>query len=346
MNKLTKLGVSALCGSLASISLAQAGEYSVTGGVTVSHRTNDSDETTGNPLGMSRNMSLNASGELDNGYTWSYFAATNDLNDSGFNMTSAGFSMTMDTLGTIELRQKASPIGALDDITPNAYEESWDGLTGTGNQDFISGVGGGGATHIAYTSPADILPLGTSIQLAYAPHEIGGDATPDKGSASDADVEGSGWEAVIKMAPVDGLTIGAGYMQADAQTTAMEDDHKEGLYYATYAVGSVKVHWQQNYEDPSAIPTASAGVEYYDTQAYGISFQVNDDLSISYTTNENKAVYNDSADVSQDYTGIGAAYNLGGATLKISHNKVDNQGWSTGSTGDDERTVIALGLAF
>jgi hypothetical protein len=33
MNKLTKVGLSALCGSLASISAANAGELSVTGGV-------------------------------------------------------------------------------------------------------------------------------------------------------------------------------------------------------------------------------------------------------------------------------------------------------------------------
>ena len=34
MNKLTKIGVSALCGSLASVSAAQAGALSVTGGAT------------------------------------------------------------------------------------------------------------------------------------------------------------------------------------------------------------------------------------------------------------------------------------------------------------------------
>ena len=32
MNKLTKIGVSALCGSLAAISAAKAGELSVSGG--------------------------------------------------------------------------------------------------------------------------------------------------------------------------------------------------------------------------------------------------------------------------------------------------------------------------
>jgi len=36
MNKVTKLGVSALCGSLAAISSANAGDLTVTGGVDMS----------------------------------------------------------------------------------------------------------------------------------------------------------------------------------------------------------------------------------------------------------------------------------------------------------------------
>tara|TARA_B100000745_G_scaffold129134_1_gene84229 strand:+ start:324 stop:464 length:141 start_codon:yes stop_codon:yes gene_type:complete len=36
MNKITKLGVSALCGSLAAVSSANAGDLSVTGGVDMS----------------------------------------------------------------------------------------------------------------------------------------------------------------------------------------------------------------------------------------------------------------------------------------------------------------------
>ena len=48
MNKLNKIGVSALCGSLAAISAANAGDLTVTGGVDMSWISLD-DETTGNP---------------------------------------------------------------------------------------------------------------------------------------------------------------------------------------------------------------------------------------------------------------------------------------------------------
>jgi len=344
MNKLTKIGLSALCGSLASVSLAQAGEYSVTGAVTASHANQDSDETTGNPLGMSRNMTLNASGELDNGYSWTYFAATNDFNDSGFNMTSAGVALNMDALGTIELRQKASPVGARDDKTPNAYEESWDGISG--GLDLAAGIGGGAASHIAWVSGAD-LPMGIGLELAYAPGAIGGDATADKGSSGGNNTTNGGFEVVVTASPMDNLALVVGYAQKDHNTTAYEDDHHEAIAHITYTAGGATLHYQQSVEATGISGTAAAtSTEYYDTRAYGISFAVNDNLSISATTVENEKQRNTGSDVSQDFTGLGVAYNLGGATLKIYHNEVDNKSFSTGSAGDDEKTVVALGLAF
>ena len=57
MNKLTKTGVSALCGSLAAVASANAGELTVTGGVDMTW-TNISDSQTGNPIGMGSNVSF------------------------------------------------------------------------------------------------------------------------------------------------------------------------------------------------------------------------------------------------------------------------------------------------
>jgi hypothetical protein len=48
MNKLTKIGASALCGSLAAMSAANAGDLAVTGGVDMSY-TSFPKENTGNP---------------------------------------------------------------------------------------------------------------------------------------------------------------------------------------------------------------------------------------------------------------------------------------------------------
>ena len=67
MKKVTSLGVSALCGSLAAVaSAANAGELTVTGGVDMSWISLD-DDTTGNPIGMGSNLTLAGSGALDGG---------------------------------------------------------------------------------------------------------------------------------------------------------------------------------------------------------------------------------------------------------------------------------------
>ena len=68
MNKVTKLGVSALCGSLAAVSAANAGDLSVTGGVDMSWISLTMITTTGNPIGMGSNLTFSGSGELDNGW--------------------------------------------------------------------------------------------------------------------------------------------------------------------------------------------------------------------------------------------------------------------------------------
>ena len=68
MNKLTKIGASALCGSLAAISAANAGDLTVTGGIDLTYVSQE-DATTGNPIGLGSNYSMKGSGELDNGWT-------------------------------------------------------------------------------------------------------------------------------------------------------------------------------------------------------------------------------------------------------------------------------------
>ena len=66
MNKLTKVGCSALCGSLAAISSVNAGELTVTGGADMTW-ISKGETTTGNPLGIGSNLTIKRSGEKDNG---------------------------------------------------------------------------------------------------------------------------------------------------------------------------------------------------------------------------------------------------------------------------------------
>ena len=100
MNKITKLGVSALCGSLAAVSSANAGDLSVTGGVDLSWISLD-DENTANPIGMGSNYSFSGSGELDNGIGVALSIAIGNKN----NYSSTSVTVTVPALGDFKMVQ-------------------------------------------------------------------------------------------------------------------------------------------------------------------------------------------------------------------------------------------------
>jgi len=347
MNNKLKLGVSALCGTLASVSAANAGDLGVTGSVLMTWTTDDgNNQVTGNNLGMRRDMKISGSGELDNGYSWSYFVMGTD--DWG-GKTSAGVTFTMDGIGVIDFSQgMGSWVSSLDDISPVTWEEAWDGTTTGPNK--VSGINSG--TLLRYATNQD-LPAGLKLKAAYNPN-LGTGNAGDKGTQDGDGNKGSGWEVGFDLAPVEGLTVQAAYSEVENQTTgSWEDDTLEGVVAVKYAAGPVTLSVQQNYEDPNSIGIGT--VEYYDTVAYGVSFQVNDNLSISYTEHRSQKYYGytdvdgddgiaNKPDVDQDSKGIGFAYNLGGATLKLAHNETDNENYITSQT--DDRTTIGLGLAF
>ena len=112
MNKLTKVGCSALCGSLAAISAANAGDLTVTGGADLTWVSLTKD-VTGNPIGMGSNFSMKGSGELDNGWTFDLTIA----HTNGGAYSSAVIDLGMGGLGKLNFNSGDSGNGlqAIDD---------------------------------------------------------------------------------------------------------------------------------------------------------------------------------------------------------------------------------------
>ena len=135
MNKLTKLGVSALCGSLAAVSAANAGELTVTSGVDMSWISLPK-ENTGNPIGIGSNVSFSGSGELDNG--WGVKLAIDATNALAY--SSANVTVTIPGMGSVLISQGMSGTGIdrMDDNTPTAWEEAYGAGLGSGI-DTVSG---------------------------------------------------------------------------------------------------------------------------------------------------------------------------------------------------------------
>ena len=158
MNKLTKVGFSALCGSLAAMTSANAGSMAVTGGVDMSWTSLDGD-VSGNPIGIGSNLTFKGNGELDNGWTFDVTVA--HANSNAYSATTV--NLTMGGLGKITVDQGSSSNGidAYDDVTPSAWEEPWGAGLSTG---FVLVSGIGTSQNIQYSSPSI---LGSSLSLIH-----------------------------------------------------------------------------------------------------------------------------------------------------------------------------------
>src|SRR5210317_230827 len=127
MNNFKKIGLTALAGSLAAAS-ANAAEMSVSGATLLTYTSEDKTEVTGNPFGMKTNLAFSASGDV-NGYTVSYLQVSKD---QFAGVSSARLSVDMGVMGTLAFDQgSGSGLATIDDKTPTAAEEIWDGLDGT-----------------------------------------------------------------------------------------------------------------------------------------------------------------------------------------------------------------------
>ena len=191
MNKLTKVGCSALCGSLAAISAANAGELTVTGGADMTW-VSKSGAVTGNPIGIGSNFSLKGSGELDNG--WTYDLTIANTNAGAF--SAANIGITMGGLGKLNVNQgdSGNGIAAFDDKMPTAWEESWGAGLTTGAR---LALGSGASTNIQYTTPTMV---GTTLTFTVAP-DYGSSDTGDKTTGVTKDENDSSYDATININP-------------------------------------------------------------------------------------------------------------------------------------------------
>tara|TARA_B100001769_G_scaffold270943_1_gene262953 strand:+ start:600 stop:1574 length:975 start_codon:yes stop_codon:yes gene_type:complete len=322
MNNFKKIGLSALAGSLVAFS-ANAGSLSASGSasLTFSNAWDESLTHEGNQWTMGDSVTFTGSGEMDNGMTISVsYELDGDAADTGSTLDS--HSMTLDTngMGTITFAGHggSTAMSALDDVTPNAYEESWDVVTGgggvTGAPTLVDGLSGNNT--FTYKSP-DLG--GATITVAYI-------------NASDAitDVSYMDFAIAADIAAVDGLSVGFGMAETEEATGTVIDD---STMYAKYTYGSMTVGYQVSESDG---PTSATDIDF---TAAGITYAVTDDFTVGYSTSKSEKA-SDSDE--QEATAIGASYTSGGITIGGSMNSIDNVGFDASADRDGYEFNIAF----
>jgi len=338
MNKLTKIGVSALCGSLAAVSAAHAGSMSVSGGATATYLMNNK-SVTGNPLGMASNLTFTGTGELDNGAT----VTLNITNADKSTFSTAGITYAADGIGTISIDPGGGTgIDRYDDMMPTAWEEVDGAGLGMGLQT-VSGAGG--SFDIEWAVDEGFLPEGMKAYLSWNPHPDGSfnNDKAQSGATDNGTVDGFGYDVAVEHTGLyDGLKVFAGY--SDIDQVANAGDRVQKVLGATLSMGSFTLGYQWSKDNHPGLQ-ATATAEYYENNAYAISFLVNDNLSVSYGVHESEQ-FNFAENTTLKGESLQIAYSMGGATLKLAESEVDNASYGTGTASDKEGTTLVLSLAF
>jgi len=304
MNKLTKIGLSALAGSLVAVS-AHAGALSVSGGASLTMADSDVDNSQattaeGNTWTMGDSLTFTGGGEMDNGLSIAVsYEMDDDEGDANSNvMDSYSMTLSSDDMGSLTFSGHggSSAMSAIDDKTPNAYEESWDGVAEADEETLVGGTSANNM--FTYKSP-DIG--GAVVTIGYVP---GGDAKTTTGSYMD-------FAVAISPEAVEGLTIGFGMGESEETAGSTVD---EQALYALYSYGSFTLGYQMNEADG---PASSDDVEF---SAFGVSYAVTDEISIAYNQSTSDLA---SATKDQEASGISASYTSGGMTVAGMMNSVD-----------------------
>ena len=312
-----KVGVTALAGSMVAFS-AQAVDVTVGGSMKMTYTgdTGTGDNgVDGSRWGMSKAVQLAGSGEMDNGWTVS-------LTNSNLQGSAASISIDMGDAGTLKFQNVSGGlgIGTIDDMMPTANEEVWDGM-----ETAASGLVSTGTNGFQYSNTAG----GATFLVGYA---IQGDAAQG-GGANGSTGSGSDLSFAVKFSPMDGLNMGAGVGSIGSSDVNTDDDHQ--TIYATYAMGSFTAGVQR-----SNIDYGASGSNDEESTAFGISFAVNDDLSISYGQHNT----DDTGTVDEEVSGVSVGYSMGGMTIKAHKNKGD--GLANTASQSSEHTEIAISWAF
>ena len=294
MNNLKKIGLTALGTALVAGS-AQAATMSVSGGTSLFFGGEDNSNS-GNGWSMTDQVTFSASGEMDNGFT---ISTSLQIDGVGAAQTTNGTfddrSLTIDTgdMGTLVFSGHGSsgPVGAWDDLTPSANEESW-GTSIGGTVDGPTNAAIGDNSFIWDYSVSDAI----AVKAAYK---------PSKGTALE-----SSTEIGVAYTGIEGLTVKA----AMGENNTAADQIDLSVFSANYAAGPITIGIQTNESD------RGTGTDE-DFTAYGVSYAVSDDVSVSYGVSS--LDYSSTLE-DQESSAVSVSFTAGGVAISASHQSTDN----------------------
>ena len=286
MDKIKKLGLTALAGSLVATSVSAA-DLGVTGSWSWSWDSQDSDES-GNPMSMGDSVNFSASGETDQGWT-----ATAAWELDGGSFDDQSLTLDFGDGGVLQYggaSKGGRGIGLVDNYIPAADTCSLYTLTAaSGGTEYGVARGASGTDNLSHQITVGDVKIGAEVQ---------------KGAGTS-----TSWG--LQYTGIDNLTVGFG--TSDINPGAADGGSDSETVGIKYAIGGVTLGYQITEVDLSSNDE--------DATMYGASFAVNDDLTISYgrQTVEIQGKAEDEIN-----SGFSASYTMGSMSIKAYVNKTEN----------------------
>jgi outer membrane protein OmpU len=311
MNKLTKVGLTALATTLVS-SASFAGEMSVSGSASLSY-TGLNTNSDVNPFAMGDSVKFNGGGDLDNGMTVSVYYELDGGTYDDYNL-----KLGLGDAGTLSFSgasSSGSGVDKLKDIVPNAYSPVYEATDAT-DSGLIDASGNNQTGQWGY----DVSVGSVALSASYNPRGTA------QGVAGDAE---TGY-AIVYSGLMDGLELSAGYFDDGSQA-------ENETFGVKYTMGSVTAGYQVTTVDYEAQASTDQ-----DATHYGVTIAVNENLSVGAGRQE---IEFDGAADDEVNSGISASYTMGSISLGANMNTLESKGGSA-TAKDVEATVLNVSFAF
>ena len=202
-------------------------------------------------------------------------------------------------------------------LTPFATNRITDVSGTTGSVDFSDVTSGKHALGITFNNFAG---AGSSFSAAYSPNMNAATGTSSDTLLNSNDQNGYG--AGVKISPVAGLTVGAGYTKADHKNAANKDMTSKTLGFtfakAPFAVGAQRVVTDG---ERTAVTTASEDKVNIISATYAVTKEIT--LGYAYSDMERTRSGTKST-VDAEVNTVSVAYNLGPVVLSLDHERAEN----------------------
>ena len=203
-------------------------------------------------------------------------------------------------------------------LTPFATNRISDVSASTATMDFQDVSSG---EHSVGINVNNILGAGSQLAVNWSPNMDATNAQTNDGLTNTASQ--SGYGAAIKIAPVAGLTIGAGYTKADSTVVLNQDLTAKTLGFtyarAPFAIGAQAVRMEGQKASAAASANSEDDINIY-SGTYAISKELT--LGLAYATLDRTRTTKSTVDAK--VTTLSLAYNLGPVVVSLDREQAEN----------------------